>query len=246
MRNAWDEMLPERAFVKRAGPGNRPMTLEGGPSGGQPTSMSQTTIPEYAEPYMADILGKAAALSDVEKSPYQVYGGERIAGPNVAQQEARLNAQNLQMPGGFDAGASLAQTAGLQALTSSQYDPTSTAVSGPQLTQYGMQGAQTVYNPTLAAPEFSSEEVVKYGSPFMQEVVERQKLAAIDDAKRTQLSTNLAAARQGTYGGARQALLQGEREAALGGQRLETFKHKDYNLLMNQHKLSLKEIVLLN
>ena len=218
MRNAWDEMLPERAFVKRVGPGNRPITLEGGPSGGQPTSVSQTTIPEYAEPYMTDILGKAAALSDVEKTPYQVYGGERIAGPSVAQQEARLNAQNLQMPGGFDAGASLAQTAGLQALTGSQYDPTSTAVSAPQLTQYGMQGAQTAYNPTLAAPEFSSEEVVKYGSPFMQEVVERQKLAAIDDAKRTQLSTNLAAARQGTYGGARQALLQGEREAALGGQ----------------------------
>jgi len=54
-----------------------------------------------------------------------------------------------------------------------------------------------------------------YMSPYMQNVVERQKLAAIEDAQRANLGANLAAARQGTYGGARQALAQSQREAAL-------------------------------
>ena len=57
-----------------------------------------------------------------------------------------------------------------------------------------------------------------YMSPYMQNVMERQKLSAIEDAKRTNLGANLASARQGTYGGARQALAQSQREAALGKQ----------------------------
>ena len=55
-------------------------------------------------------------------------------------------------------------------------------------------------------------------SPFMQNVVDVQKREAITDAQKTQLGANLAAARQGTYGGARQLLAQTERERALGQQ----------------------------
>ena len=54
-----------------------------------------------------------------------------------------------------------------------------------------------------------------YMSPYMQQVVERQKAAAIEDAQRANLGANLAASRQGTYGGARQAIAQGMRESAL-------------------------------
>jgi hypothetical protein len=49
----------------------------------------------------------------------------------------------------------------------------------------------------------------------MQSVVDRQQAAAIKAAKESQLGQNLAAARQGTYGGARQTLLQGQRESGL-------------------------------
>lgn len=55
-------------------------------------------------------------------------------------------------------------------------------------------------------------------SPYMQNVVELQKAAAIRDAQKAQLAQNLGAARQGTYGGARQLLATTEREKALGGQ----------------------------
>jgi hypothetical protein len=65
------------------------------------------------------------------------------------------------------------------------------------------------------ARQFSAEEMQTYMSPYMQGVVDVQQRKAIEDAQRAQLGQNLAAARQGTYGGARQALLQGQRESGL-------------------------------
>jgi hypothetical protein len=55
-------------------------------------------------------------------------------------------------------------------------------------------------------------------SPYMQNVVDVQKQQAIRDAQQGQLSANLGAARQGTYGGARQLLASTERERNLGNQ----------------------------
>jgi hypothetical protein len=66
--------------------------------------------------------------------------------------------------------------------------------------------------------EFGINQAQQYMSPFMQSVVDVQKAAAIRDAQKTQLAQNLAAPRQGSYGGARQLLATTERERALGGQ----------------------------
>ena len=46
----------------------------------------------------------------------------------------------------------------------------------------------------------------QYMSPYMQNVVDVQKQEALRDAQKAQLTTNLGAARQGTYRGARQLL----------------------------------------
>jgi hypothetical protein len=74
-----------------------------------------------------------------------------------------------------------------------------------------------------------------YMSPYMQNVVEIQKQAAIEDAQRAQLGANLGAARQGTYGGARQTLAQTQREAGLNKQLL-IFKVRDFNQRLIKHK----------
>jgi hypothetical protein len=58
-------------------------------------------------------------------------------------------------------------------------------------------------------------EAEAYMSPYFQNVVDAQQRQAIDAARQSQLSGNLAAARQGTYGGARQAILQSQRESGL-------------------------------
>ena len=151
----------------------------------QPTSTSQTTIPEYAKPYAERMLGKAEAITG---SPYQTYGGQRMAGSTPEQQAARQDVAGMQQPGQFAAGTGLAAAGGLGALGA------------------GQQYMQMATDP-MAQQAFMS--------PYMQNVVELQKQEAIRDAQKGQLAQNLGAARQGTYGGARQLLAGTERERNL-------------------------------
>ena len=74
-------MLPERAFQPLGGK----MTLEGGGSSSPPpqqapaptsTSVTQTTIPEYAKPYMETLLGKTQAVTDTSQNPHRVHLGQ--------------------------------------------------------------------------------------------------------------------------------------------------------------------------
>lgn len=150
-----------------------------------PTSTSQTTIPEYAKPYAEKMLGKSEALTE---SPYQAYGGQRMAGSTPEQQAARQNVAGMQQPGQFAAGTGLAAAGGLGALGA------------------GQQYMQMATDP-MAQQAFMS--------PYMQNAVELQKQEAIRDAQKGQLAQNLGAVRQGTYGGARQLLAGTERERNL-------------------------------
>ena len=154
----------------------------------QPTSTSQTTIPEYAKPYVEKLLGKAEALTD---SSYQKYGGQRIADQSQAQKDitARILAQS--QPDQFNTGTDLASQAGLAALRA------------------GTDYAKMVTDPA---------EQAKYMSSYMQNVVDLQKQEAIRDAQRGNLAQNLAAARRGAYGGSRQLMANIERERNLGDQ----------------------------
>lgn len=151
----------------------------------QPTSTSQTTIPEYAKPYAEEMLGKAKAATE---APYQTYGGQRMATATPEQQAVRQNVAEMQQPGQFAAGTGLAAAGGLGALG-----------AGQQYMQMATDpGAQQAFM-----------------SPYMQNVVELQKQEAIRDAQKAQLLKNLGAARQGTYGGSRQLLAATERERNL-------------------------------
>jgi hypothetical protein len=88
--------------------------------------------------------------------------------------------------------------------------------------QYGLatQAGQTAAGafqglPGVTTQDFDYAQAQKYMSPYQQGVVDVQQRQAIEAARQAQLGGNLAAARQGTYGGARQALLQAQREAGL-------------------------------
>jgi len=151
----------------------------------QPTSTSQTTIPEYAKPYAEKMLGKAEAITE---SPYQTYGGQRMATSTPEQQAARQSVAGMQQPGQFAAGTGLAAAGGLGALGAGQQ----------YMAMATDPGAQQAFM-----------------SPYMQNVVDLQKQEAIRDAQKGQLAQNLGAARQGTYGGARQLLAGTERERNL-------------------------------
>jgi hypothetical protein len=164
------------------------MPFDSGGGSSAPTQTSTVTIPEYAKPYMETVLGKTEALTS---KPYQVYGEERLAGPSELQTQARTSIGGMGLPGQFDMGTGMAGAGGISALGAGQQYLN--AVRDPGATQQFM-------------------------SPYMQNVVELQKAAAIRDAQKSQLGADLGAARQGTYGGARQLLASTEREKALGGQ----------------------------
>jgi hypothetical protein len=150
-----------------------------------PTSTSQTTIPEYAKPYAEKMLGKSEALTE---SPYQTYGGQRMATATPEQQAVRQNVAGMEQPGQFAAGTGLAGAGGLSAL-----------------------GAGQTYMNMATDPGAQQA----FMSPYMQNVVDLQKQEAIRDAQKGQLAQNLGAVRQGTYGGARQLLAGTERERNL-------------------------------
>lgn len=77
------------------------------------TTSTQTSIPEYARPYVEKMLGQTEALS---ATPYQTYDRERVAGFNPMQQQAFQGAQGMQGAPQMAAATGMAQQAGLQAL----------------------------------------------------------------------------------------------------------------------------------
>ena len=161
----------------------------------QPTSTSQTTIPEYAKPTAERLVGRAEALSE---KPYVTYEGQRLAGLTEQQKGISQDILNRQMPGQFGTGTTIATSGGLGSLG-----------YGEQAAQAGQQLGQQFRDPSA---------VSSYMSPYMQNVVDIQKQEAIRAAQQGQLAQNLSAARQGTYGGARQLLASTERERNLQDQ----------------------------
>ena len=183
----------------------------------QPTQVSQLTIPEYAQPYMERLLGKSEALTE---QPLPSYGGPRRAAPSQSQLDLYKSVSQMRTPTGFGTAQEMAQRGGERALQFSQYSPTQfqmERVGAQPLQQFQMTAAQTGFRPDIQpAEQFTAETAQQYMSPYMQQVVDIQKRKAIEDAQQAQLGQNLAAARQGTYGGSRQAVLQAQREKALG------------------------------
>lgn len=182
----------------------------------QPTSTSQTTIPEYAAPAVERMVGKAEALTDLEQNPYQRYEFDRIAAVTPEQQAARVGVAKMQAPGQIADATSLAKQAGISALAQ-QYAPGQFNIpttSAQQLQQYQMGGPQAIQS---GLGSFTGQGTAEqFMSPYMQQVVDIQKREAIRDAEKGQTAQNLMAARQGTYGGSRQALAALERERNLG------------------------------
>jgi hypothetical protein len=95
---------------------------KGGGGGGQPApapssqTVTNTSIPEYARPYVETMLGKSEALTDINQNPYQNYGGQRIADFNQNQKNAFANVFNQAPASQLGSATNLAGQAGLGAI----------------------------------------------------------------------------------------------------------------------------------
>jgi hypothetical protein len=73
-------------------------------------SAQESTISNYAAPYVSDMLSKSAAVAN---NPYHAYTGELTAGPSDLQNAAFTGLGNLTLPSGFNqANAGLTNLAG--------------------------------------------------------------------------------------------------------------------------------------
>lgn len=215
--------------VTRAKPGGR--IYGGGGSSAPPSSqtVTQTSIPEYAQPYVEKMLGKAEALSG---APYQPYGGERIAGFAPMQQQAFQGIANLGPAQQLGTATQLGSMAGIGALMAGQYDPTSFAnqYQAPQPFQTGRFGAANINAPGLEQYQMGPAERVRsqsfvqpgaaeaYMSPYQQAVTDIEKREAIRQSAMLGQQQQGQAVMQGAFGGARSAIVEAERQRNLASQ----------------------------
>ena len=197
MRYTLDSMLPEQAFSPRLGRGFGAggMTLEGGKGGGgapQQQQVAQTSIPEYARPYVENMLGKTEALTDINQNPYQTYGGDRIAGFSPMQQQAFGDVGKMQPASQIGQGSGLAAAAGMGSLG-----------TAGQMGQVGQQYANQATNP-YATQAYMSPYIQNALQPQLQEMNRQYGITGLQERK--------AAVGQGAFGGNRQALMQAENE----------------------------------
>jgi hypothetical protein len=83
------------------------------------TVISQTSIPDYAKPYVDDLLAKTQALTNKNVN-MPLYGGERIADASALQQQSYTGAQGLGTAPQLQTGTDIATQGGLAALGAGQ------------------------------------------------------------------------------------------------------------------------------
>lgn len=184
-------MLIKNKFNGYTGDGSRTYNMGGDePAPAAPTSqnVTQTSIPDYAKPYVERMLGKAEATTE---QPYQAYGGERIAGFNPMQQQVFQNVANMQPSRQLGTATQMAGQAGLGSLNAGQ--------------QYNQQAT----NP-YATGAFMSPYIQNALAPQMQEARRQSDITGTQNAGQ--------AAMQGAFGGSRQGVMEAERQRNLGMQ----------------------------
>lgn len=201
--------LPPDAFKKEGGK----IKLHGG--GGSPPAqqtVTQTTIPEYARPYVERTLGKAEALTS---SPYQTYGGERIAPFSNLQQRYLAGAgqlgptQQISEASGItsDVAARAGQTGYMPQYFGNQYRAPGQYRPG----QFGIMGVGTGSFTQPGAAE-------AFMSPYQQAVTDIEKREAMRQSNIQRQQQQAQAVQQGAFGGARSAIVEAERQRNLGTQ----------------------------
>ena len=154
----------------------------------QQIQQTQTTIPDYAKPYVETLLGQAASLTDTAYNPYMQYQGERTAQFSPLQQQSYENAALMRPAPQLQDATAMAGLAGLGALN----------------TQY-------TFNPS----NFTSEAAKSLMSPYMQNVVDVQSQAAKRQADIAAQTQQAQAARSGAFGGGRDAIMRSQGNAEL-------------------------------
>ena len=217
------------------------------PAPSVPTSqtITQSNIPDWAQPYAQQMLGQTQALTN---SPYQQYTGQRIADFSPLQQQAFNNVANMQTNAGTGAAMGYSQDVAQRAATQGPYNAqnfgnqygqgpqfqnmglgylSATApgtqaaqlAAAPQMQSAQFQGPGNVYSQRVGTGAFNQPGAAEsYMSPYQQNVTDFQKQQAVQDYSRQLPGMGAAAANAGAFGGSRQAVANSEGQRNLTNQ----------------------------
>ena len=186
------------------------------------STLTQTSIPDYAKPYVESLLGGAAAVTDINTNPYMQYMGERVAQFNPLQQQAFAGAQNMQVAPQLQKATDLTGLASQAAMNYGTYDPakfSSYNVSNPDLQYYQMGDVDRVGTQSFTRPGMAES----YMSPYMANVVQRQQQDAARQAAIASQMQGAQAARSGAFGGSGDYLQRAQARNNLARQQGDIF-----------------------
>jgi hypothetical protein len=150
----------------------------------QEQRVTQTNLPDYAEPYFRNIMERAQAESYRKYQPYET---DRIADFTPAQEQIQKNVLAMQGPAQFGTGSALAYQAGLGALNqkydagqfSGGYNPTQFQ-TGFTPGQFSVQGLGNLGNVRDATAERIQADKMNAAQTQFQANLERFQMAAPD------------------------------------------------------------------
>ena len=189
--------------------GTRTPFAGGGSGGGSPAPTQSTSyntnIPEYARPYVENMLQSAQTQvynDDMTSfrgyNPYSSDVNNYFAEFSPLQQSAQQSAYYLQTPDQYGMGTEMAGMSGLGSLG-----------LGTQAAGAGSQFAMNATDPRTTQA---------YMSPYMQNVVDYQKTQAARDFQIAQQARQAGAVAKGAFGGSRQAIENAEAQRNLMSQ----------------------------
>lgn len=201
--------------------------LGGGGGGGQAqptqTTVNNTSIPDYARPYVETMLGTTQqqlynyetdpatgqkfATSLKGYTPFSEDPSKYFAGFSPMQEQSFRGAANMGTSPQLDTASGLAGLAGQRGM-GAQYAPTQFSaqqVNAPSLQQYQMGPAQQV-----STQDYTGQNVSQYMNPYMQNVVDIQQREAQRQADIAGTQRAGQAVRSGAFGGSRAGVMEAE------------------------------------
>ena len=185
---ALGEPLGDSVTQRKAGGG---MIYGGGGGGGAPsgptnTTVTNTNIPDYAQPYVGNMLNAAQAqiyTPDMTGfnayTPYSSNPSDYVAGFSPLQQQAQSSAANLQVPGQYGA---------------------ATGVTGATIGNAFNLGASST-------PQNFQKQVGGYMNPYLQQSLAPQLQLLAQQTGMQGAAEQGAATSRGAFGGSREALM---------------------------------------
>jgi hypothetical protein len=161
------------------------------------TGATESTVSNWAAPVVGGIVNAAV---DVAGNPYQVYGGQTVAGPSNLQNQAFSGIQNLTLP-------NTSQTNAANNLQNTYQSAT---------TQPAYTGTTFTSNTSGINDQFGSANLTNYMNPYLQNILNPQLEEARRQSQITQNQNNADLTKAGAFGGGRQAILNAETQRNLG------------------------------